>query len=465
MQIPQAFLDRMRCLLGDEYERFFASYTELPVPGLRVNTLKITPGKFQPLFPYRLSPIPWCLAGFTLPSDAQPGKHPFHAAGLYYLQDPSAMAPAELLAPRPGEWVLDLAAAPGGKATHLAALMANQGILVANEIHPRRAWELAENLERCGVINAAVLNENPHKLASHFGDRFDRVLVDAPCSGEGMFRKSQAAREEWSPELVQSCSIRQTAILEEAARLARPGGFLVYSTCTFAPEENELVVARFLDEHLDFSLVETGRFPGFAVGRPDWIGRETGENNPIKRTVRLWPHLGGPEGHFIAVMQRNGSARERGKEEDRRKRAQRLSPEVKSAFGAFWRETISSDPPEEGLAQQGTYLYRLPADLPDLAGLKVIHPGWWLGAMKKNRFEPSHALAMTLNAEEAQRLVRLSEQEALGYLRGETLLCDGRDGWSLITVRGNGMDFPLGWGKRTRGMVKNKYPKGLRWLA
>jgi 16S rRNA C967 or C1407 C5-methylase (RsmB/RsmF family) len=243
--LPPTFLLRMQKLLGSEYAAFLASYQQTPVTGLRLNTLKLSKAAWETLTPYPLSPVPWCPAGSVIaptisgPYPIPPGKHPYHAAGLYYLQDPSAMGAAELLAPQPGERVLDLAAAPGGKTTHLAALMADEGILVANEIHPQRTWDLAENLERCGVRHAAILNEPPARLAEHFGPFFDRVLLDAPCSGEGMFRKNPIARQEWKPGLVASCALRQAEILAHAASLVRPGGWLAYTTCTFAPEENE----------------------------------------------------------------------------------------------------------------------------------------------------------------------------------------------------------------------------------
>ena len=214
--IPPAFLERMHSLLGDEFADFLECYNQPPASGLRVNTLKLTPAEFVQLSSLELSPVAWCPAAFHLPENAQPGKHPQHAAGLYYLQDPSAMLAAETLRPVPGERVLDLAAAPGGKATHLAALLQGQGSLVANEIHPRRVWELAENLERWGAANVTITNETPERLAEAFGAIFDKVLLDAPCSGEGMFRKSEPARQAWSPGLVESCARRQALLLDQA---------------------------------------------------------------------------------------------------------------------------------------------------------------------------------------------------------------------------------------------------------
>jgi 16S rRNA C967 or C1407 C5-methylase (RsmB/RsmF family) len=237
----------MEHLLGDEYGPFAASYDAPSSAGLRVNSTKISAEEFRLLSPFSLEPLPWVANAFVLASNVEspgrglampvmtPGRHHYHAAGLYYLQDPSAMVVAEMLDPRPGERVLDLAAAPGGKATHIVSLMRNEGLLVANEIHGQRAWDLAENLERWGARNAVITNESPERLADRFAGFFDRVLLDAPCSGEGMFRRSEAARREWSPELVHGCALRQSHILAQAARMVRPGGRLVYSTCTFAP--------------------------------------------------------------------------------------------------------------------------------------------------------------------------------------------------------------------------------------
>jgi NOL1/NOP2/sun family putative RNA methylase len=456
-EIPPAFLARMAQLLGGEYPAFLASYGAQPNVGLRVNTLKIVPDAFRKIAPFDLSPVPWCADGFTVTGEGEPGKHSYHAAGLYYLQDPSAMAVAELLDPQPGERVLDLSAAPGGKATHIAALMRNEGLLVANEIHRKRVWDLAENLERWGTRIAAVTVEPPAWLATRLEGFFDRVLVDAPCSGEGMFRRSATARAEWAPELVQGCALRQSVILEQAARMMRPGGMLVYSTCTFAPEENEGTVVRFLRQHPEFELVEVTRRPAFSEGRPDWI---KGSPPELRRAVRLWPQTGPGEGHFVAVMRQDGTPTEATLQPSRLMPADRLPAQVHALYRAFCREHLAMAPATERLALVGTYLYALPPDLPDLTGTRFIHPGWWLGTIKKDRFEPSHALAMALTSSGAQHTLdfEAGSDEFLTYLRGGSLPAEGEDGWTLVTVDG----FPLGWGKCVRGMVKSHYPKGLR---
>ena len=500
--LPPLFLQRMAALLGDQYAAFLASYDAPPAAGLRVNTLKISPEEFRRLAPFELTPIPWCPAGFTTspppppPSLAGkgagglgalagkgagglgalagkgagglglaaaketggggPGKHPYHAAGLYYLQEPSAMAVAELLDPQPGERVLDLAAAPGGKATHIASLMKGRGLLIANEPHPQRVWVLAENLERWGAANVAITNETPERLADRFAGFFDRVLLDAPCSGEGMFRKSAAARQEWSPALVQGCAQRQSLILEQAGRLVRPGGRLVYSTCTFNPEENEETVARFLEAHPDFELIALPQRPGFSAGV---CGRDVA-CNVSTRVVRLWPHTGPGEGHFIAVLQRRADA-DVPVARPKPWRTTALPRPVERAYRAFCAQNLATVPAAERLALVGAYLYALPPDLPDLTGLRFLHPGGWLGTAKRDRFEPAHALALRLRPADVLRCADLpaDSPDLRAYLRGESFRSASEDGWTLIAVDG----FAVGWGKRVNGTLKSHYPKGLRW--
>ncbi|HEX9117071.1 MAG TPA: RsmF rRNA methyltransferase first C-terminal domain-containing protein [Anaerolineae bacterium] len=478
--IPPAFLARMAGLLGTEYAAFAATFADPPRSGLRLNTLKVSSAEFARLASFALEPLPWPPAAYLIADETQPGKHPFHAAGLYYLQDPAAMAPAALLDPQPGERILDLSAAPGGKATHLASLLAGRGLLVANEVHSQRAWDLAENLERWGVTNAVILNETPQRLAATWPDFFDRVLVDAPCSGEGMLRKSEAARREWAPQLIEGCALRQAGILESAARLVRPGGVLAYATCTFAPEENEGTVARFLAGHPAFELQAPEHRPGFASGRPDWLSG-TGAQPDLAVAVRLWPQHFPGEGQFVALLRRKDEregAGEAAAGDGRRSRQGLRRGGSKSQPGAgqatevprvlrdqyldFCRETLveAELPGEQDLALAGTYLYRRPAGMPDPAGLRAIHPGWWLGSFKKDRFEPSHALALALTAPAARRSVDLDpEDEALhAYLRGEAIRQEGEDGWTLVTVAG----YPLGWAKRVHGVLKSHYPRGLR---
>ena len=472
--LPAEYLQRMESMLGAEFTSFLQCYALPAVTGLRVNTLKINPKEFTRISPFALRDIPWCTAGFQLraepaPAGSSPGKHPFHAAGLYYLQDPTAMAAAEILAPKPGEKVLDISAAPGGKATHLAGLMKNEGLLVTNEIHPLRVWTLAENLERCGVSHAVVLQETPQRLSSHFGAFFDRVLVDAPCSGEGMFRKSSEARQAWSTELVHSCSARQLALLRSAGEMVRPGGFLLYSTCTFAPEENEGVLSAFL-KHSDpigsqFEIIQTQAFPGFSPGQSDWINDLwEGRRPPLERAVRLWPQHQVGEGHFIALLQRQDAYSDRLKEPY----LFQFKEPIRKLADQFFKDSLSVKIPSNRLTLQGSYLYQVPEGLPNLDGLRVVHPGWWLGVVKKNRLEPSHALAMGLSPDKVLRKVSFltNSPQVQAFLHGESLPLDAPGGWTLFTIQVNatGLQFPLGWGKHSQGLLKNQYPRGLRWI-
>jgi NOL1/NOP2/sun family putative RNA methylase len=479
MDLPAPFLARMEKLLGEAYPAFAAGYALAPYSGLRVNTLKVSSTSFLGFSPFHLQRIPWTQDGFLVDRENSfPGKHPYHAAGLYYLQEPSAMAVVEALAPQPHEKVLDLAAAPGGKTTHLAARMHNSGLLVANEIHPRRVWDLAENLERWGISNAVVTNETPENLAAHFESFFDRVIVDAPCSGEGLFRKTPSAAAEWSEALVQSCSVRQTAILEQAAKMVRPGGWLVYSTCTFAPQENEAVVARLLldawkRESYRYELASLAHIPGLDPSHPDWVNPSLA--NPdykLERAGRIWPHRNPGEGHFIALLKRidtGSSAFSQGPPDKHAPQNDRENQAIRY-YRDFSQETLLAEPFRGSLEIVGSYLYRTPLPMSSLRGLKVIHPGLWLGTIKKDRFEPSHALAMALRANLAHRTLSMEPENpwCAAYLRGETLpgsMVEGAgNGWTLACFKVPGEDilFPLGWCRRVGEQTKNAYPKGLR---
>lgn len=466
--IPKAFLEKIARLLGDDFDAFQTSLKLPVISGLRINTLKISPDEFNTLSQLKISPVPWCPSGFILDNQevnsASPGKHPYHTVGLYYIQDPSAMAAAEILAPVPGERVLDLSAAPGGKASHLAALMKNKGLLVVNEIHPRRVWDLIENIERCGVTNAIATNETPQRLADHFGEYFDRVLLDAPCSGEGMFRKSTIARQEWRPELVLSCATRQTTIIEQAARLVKTGGHLVYTTCTFSVEENEVVIGEFLERHPEFELLPIPYFRGFSAAHPEWLGAQS--NHKLNRAVRIWPHLAPGEGHFIALLEKVSETKK-----DTNILSNRSSIQNKSGRSSLPKsnipiieEFVKSELTDEfdysQLVLDGSFVYKPPMGTPRLEGLKVIRPGLWLGTLKNDRFIPSHTLAMAITERDAISIFNLesSDPKIPAYLAGESFHDQGDNGWVLVTVDG----FPIGWGKRAQNVIKNYYPHGLR---
>jgi NOL1/NOP2/sun family putative RNA methylase len=450
----------MQDMLGDEWQQFLECYENDRYQALRINSLKKGLNKELRTSLLREfaaeKQVPWELNGYYYKEEARPGKHAYHEAGLYYIQEPSAMSAAALLAPEPGMRVLDLCAAPGGKTTQLAAALQQKGLLVSNEIHPARCKILSQNVERMGIANAIVMNEDSAKLSERFPSYFHAILVDAPCSGEGMFRKNPEAMEEWSAAQVLVCANRQREILENAAAMLIPGGTLVYSTCTFSREENEDNIDWFLEQHPEFSVS--------AVDAP-WFKKD-------KRlgTFRLWPHKLCGEGHFVAVLKKAGnlpetelySEKKKGSGLDRVKQqaleefcTSSLTPEI-----AVW--ILSGN-----LTLFGDQLYRLPDGAPNLSGLRVLRAGLHIGEFKKNRFEPSHALALYLGTEEVKISASFPAEDARirGFLRGESIflreddVLHGTDkGWCLVCVDG----CSLGWGKLAGGQVKNHYPKGLR---
>lgn len=450
--LPLAFTERMEKMLGEEYPAFIASYDETKKQSLRMNPLKGDKEKFEEVNPFSLTKVTWEENGYYYEDGDRPGKHPYHEAGVYYIQEASAMVPVTFLQAKPGERILDLCAAPGGKSTQIGASMKGQGLLVCNEIHPARAKILSENVERMGIRNALVVNHTPDELASHFQGFFDKILVDAPCSGEGMFRKNDDATLEWSPENVQMCAERQDEVLFYAAQMLAPGGRLVYSTCTFAPEENEGSISRFLKEHPEFSIVPAEKLPGMTGGNPDWVEEPVKD---IDKTIRLWPHKIKGEGHYVAVLQKEGILPEHtpgyGGEKG-------ISEKECKEYLAFKEEYIKADL-KGTLLKFGDQLYLAPEGTPSLKGLKVLRPGLHLGTMKKNRFEPSHSLALALLPDEVLQSEELSanEQVIKGYLDGQTFETE-KKGWCLITVDG----YSTGWGKGAGGIMKNHYPKGLR---
>ena len=468
VEIPPRFLERMRDWLGAEFPAFLSVLHQPPQSGLRVNLLKISIADFLKRAPFDLRPIPWCPEGFFVGGEGRPGKHPYHAAGLYYLQEPSAMAVVDLLDPQPGERIIDLAAAPGGKATHIAARLKGQGLLVANDLHSQRAWDLVKNLERWGARNVIVTNEPPHRLADQWGAFFDRVLLDAPCSGEGMFRRSLEARLDWSPEIVRACAVRQSGLLPQAARLVRPGGRLVYSTCTFAPEENEAVVSNFLKEYREFEPVAVKTRVTFERAHPEWLGIEA-DLPQWSGLYRLFPHKGFPEGHFIAVLRRRSG----GEWQEVRPFPIRLIPPAQRREIQKWLVSLSqADIDPLRLTLYGHRLYAISPAAIDPGRLRVILPGWFLGEIKKDRIEPSHAFLLALQGEQVINKLNLSADHpaVLKYLSGETLpegmfSEDERQiltnkGWMAICVDG----FPLGWGRVVDRVVKNHLPKAHRFV-
>ena len=455
-ELPDDFKERMKKMLEDEYESFLTALQESDYKGIRRNPLKIGEDDFRQMMPFPMEEIPWCETGYYYEEEYRPGKHPFHDAGLFYIQEPSAMAVAEYADVMPGDRVLDLCAAPGGKSTQLAGKLLGEGLLICNEIHPTRALILSENIERMGIKNAIVTNETPGRLVQHFPGFFDKIIVDAPCSGEGMFRKNEEALSQWSLENVEMCAARQDDILADAIQMLRPGGRLVYSTCTFAPAENEGTVERLLEKYEEMKLVKAETKGNMSHGNPDF-GKS--KRSDLSSTIRLWPHRIKGEGHFLAIFEKEG------KEKD----FQRIPPVGGFEKGRMISEFKEADTfikenlkvvIEDRIVTFGEHLYLLPNETPVLKGLKVIRPGLHLGTMKKNRFEPAHALSLSLKKEEAvfSYDMKADGNEVKQYLLGATIPYEGEKGWYLMMVEG----YSLGWAKLAGNILKNHYPKGLR---
>ena len=456
MMLPQKFTERMQQMLGTEYDAFMKSFSEEKHQALRLNPQKADPD-FVRKNMFHLEQVDWEPNGYIYEAQDQPGKHPYHEAGLYYIQEPSAMAPVHYLDAQPGDKVLDLCAAPGGKSTQIAAAMSGKGILVSNEINAARAKILSLNMERMGVRNAMVTNETPERLSRFFEAWFDRILVDAPCSGEGMFRKNEEACQEWSPENVRMCAERQKGILDCAAGMLAPGGRMVYSTCTFAPEEDEGSISSFLHTHTDFHILRVEHYQGMSDGHPEWISDPALE---IGNTIRLWPHLLKGEGHFLAVLERDGELMQRGSCNYCPNGLQKGIREKDCKPWLVFRNTFLQNVPEGTLFLYGEQLYLAPEGMPSTDHLKVLRPGLHLGTLKKDRFEPSHALALTLKPQDVTYSMNLDSNspEITAFLNGQTLSGTENAGWNLIAVDG----YSIGWGKCAGKIMKNHYPKGLR---
>lgn len=454
MDFPAGFAARERALLGPRFAELYRYATPEPARGVTVNTLRCTPDWLAAHADFSLMPSPFCPTAFTTAPDWRPGRHPWHHAGVLYAQEPSAAAPAALLEVRPGMRVADLCAAPGGKTSQLAAALQGQGVLVANEFVAARAEILRQNLERMGVTNALVTNEDTGRLAAAWPGRFDRVLVDAPCSGEGMFRKEPAAAAQHDEALVTHCAALGAEILENAATLLVPGGLLVYSTCTFAPQEDEAQIAAFLQRHPEFTLCDLSDC-GF--GRPGESNRGL-EGFAARRCRRIWPADGG-EGHFMAKLQKAGEvgASQAGKGKPPRFAK---APAEWTAFAAAYFPQLAQHPVT--LGGEWVVLPPIGSESLPLGKLRLVRGGVLAGSVVKKRFQPAHALFMAYGAQCTNReeLTR-DDPRTMAWLRGEEIpAATAQNGWCAVCVDG----FPLGAGKVSGGRIKNHYPKGLRNL-
>lgn len=494
MKLPQQFLERMKNMLGDEYEAFLAGYENSRKYGLRVNSMKITPEEFGQESPFSVEPLPWISEGFSYGEGAVPARHPWYAAGVYYLQEPSAMTPASRLPVTPGERVLDLCAAPGGKATALAAALRGEGVLTANDISASRCKALLRNLELFGASNVFVTNETPERLEKAFPGYFDKILVDAPCSGEGMFRKSQEVADDWSPEKVEYFAAQQRNILKSAAAMLRPGGMLLYSTCTFAPAEDEGSVEWLLEHVPGMEIQKMEPYEGFGSGRPEWIGSEREE---LRNCVRIWPHRMNGEGHFLALLKKAGGPSEgeaegyslrqvqtvpenerrtsKKKQRNKGKTAGRKGGGDKSGFSAEEQQVLEAFLKEQQIPLElselecrNGHVYKKLHLPEETAGLRFLRRGLYLGECKKGRFEPSQPLALSLGRMSAGTGLSLKEEDSRldQFLRGESIAVTEEElqelsmtkGWILVGCEG----FPVGWGKLAGTVIKNKIPAGWR---
>lgn len=441
IRLPEAFAERMKNMLGEEYPDFLKTFQDKNAcSGIRINKLKKNAREAVIKETGELPAILWCPDGFYTDKNVISGKHPYHIGGLVYFQEPSAMLPVEALGIREGDFVLDLCASPGGKSTQAAAKLSGSGLLVANEIVPKRASILCENIQRMGIKNAVVTNESPDRLADKYRSFFDKIIVDAPCSGEGMFKKEPQAIWEWSEEHTYSCAERQKNILRSAFAMLKGGGYLVYSTCTFAPCENEEIAAWVLSEFPEVELVPI-EVTGVSEGKTEW----SKSNYDMSVTKRIFPHKSRGEGHFAALFKKNGS------EEQDYKKAYKCEKE--SLFRDFEKEYLNTTL-EGTFIDFGDKLFLMPYNL-DIDKIKTELPGLFLGVCKKGRFEPSHALCLALAAEDFKNTTPTEEPER--FFRGETIVGEQK-GWTAVLYRG----YPIGWGKGSEGMIKNHFPKYLR---
>ena len=449
MKLPSLFIEKMKTLPGFELEKYLESFNSPRLYGLRANTLKISPKELEDIFPGNLRTVPWCKEGFYYDGESvRPAKHPYYSAGLYYIQEPSAMSTGAVVPVSPGERVLDLCAAPGGKSTQLAARLQGEGLLVSNDISASRCKALLKNIELCGIKNALVTNSTPEKLAGEFEGFFDKIITDAPCSGEGMFRKDEGAVRGWQEHKTEVCCSLQREILHYADIMLRPGGILAYSTCTFAPEEDEGMIWEFLQKH-DYTLLDFDKSTGFIDGFPEWCNG--GEE--LKKCGRLMPYIVDGEGHFLCLLQKKGACE--------RKLDPVKEEKIKDIeyFEDFCAQSLNVDF-SGSLTRHGDSLF-MSAYQGDMKGIRIMRNGLYLGEFKKKRFEPSQALAMALKRNEAKNTVsfKAEAEEVTRYLKGESFQTEAEDGFCLFCTD----NYPLGWGKVKNNRLKNRYLPG--WIS
>lgn len=446
MNLPEQYINKMKELLGDEFDAYIESFHAQRVYGLRVNTQKISVEDFLKISPFKLTPVPWIPNGFYYSEDEKPAKHPYYYAGLYYLQEPSAMTPACELPVVPGDCVLDMCAAPGGKSTELGAKLKGEGILISNDISSSRAKALLKNIELFGLKNAFVVNEDPKNMADLYESFFDKILIDAPCSGEGMFRKDNKLIKAWEKNGPEFYGEIQRDIVLYGADMLKPGGIMLYSTCTFSKHEDEDSIKYLIENRPEMELIEPSFwYEGFGHGL-----------DGMDKCIRIWPHKMDGEGHFIAMLRKSEDAVMRSYSE-LEPSADKLAPELTDFL-----KDVSMPYELTNIHMFENRAYLIPGMAGEYKKLRKLRAGLLLGEVKKNRFEPSQAFAMALRMEEYRNVINLKADDpaVIKYLKGETLDIEEKgNGWRLVCVDG----YPLGWGKLTAGTLKNKYHAGWRW--
>ncbi len=465
--LPKAFLREMEDLLGDEYQAFLDSYRDEKTSAIRVNTLKLAIESFKDLglfnIDFERDKISWAVEGYYLSGDVNPGKNPLHDAGAYYIQEPSAMSVVGQTPISEGDRVLDLCAAPGGKSTYILSRLNHKGLLVSNEINPSRIRALGENLERFGAVNSIITNSDSSNLLTFFKGFFDKIFIDAPCSGQGMFRKDDFAIEDWSQDKVDECVAIQRQLIRDAYQMLRAGGMIIYSTCTFTRQENEAIIEDFLGDYPDANLLDMDRI---------WPHRDRGEGHFCARISKKVDKQGDQEAQDSDLLafdkdSHRDSSRESAKKSKKKQRSKAKSNRKNQEYLGLY-EDFAIDYLidgglrkllEPGLAVKEERLHYQPLDY-DLRGLKVLRSGLFIGEFKKNRFEPAHSLAMALKPSDVKYTLDFANDsdEIRAYLRGESIGTGQSRGWVLVSVDG----VSLGWGKESNGTLKNKYPKGLR---
>lgn len=465
--LPKAFLREMEDLLGDEYQAFLDSYRDEKTSAIRVNTLKLPIESFKDLglfnIDFERDKISWAEEGYYLSGDVNPGKNPLHDAGAYYIQEPSAMSVVGQTPISEGDRVLDLCAAPGGKSTYILSRLNHKGLLVSNEINPSRIRALGENLERFGAVNSIITNSDSSNLLTFFKGFFDKIFIDAPCSGQGMFRKDDFAIEDWSQDKVDECVAIQRQLIRDAYQMLRAGGMIIYSTCTFTRQENEAIVEDFLGDYPDANLLDMDRI---------WPHRDRGEGHFCARITKKVDKQGDQEAQDSDLLafdkdSHRDSSRESAKKSKKKQKSKAKSNRKNQEYLGLYEDFATDylidgglrDVLDSGLTVKEDRLYYQPLDY-DLRGLKVLRSGLFIGEFKKNRFEPAHSLAMALKPSDVKYTLDFANDsdEIRAYMRGESIGTGQSRGWVLVSVDG----VSLGWGKESNGTLKNKYPKGLR---